>query len=59
MGKYDDQPEERSSTNAASPIVSTIATGPMSDGRAEDFASQGMHRQTDKTDFLISTYTPT
>lgn len=43
MGKYDDQPEERSSSNAANPIVSNIAAGPISDGRPEDFASQGMN----------------
>lgn len=41
MGKYDDQSEERSPSNAANPMVSSMAAGPVTDGRAEDFVSQG------------------
>lgn len=38
MGKYDDQSEERSPSNAANPMGSSV---PVADGRAEDFFSQG------------------
>lgn len=41
MGKYDDQSEERSPSNAANSMVSSMSAGPVTDGRAEDFVSQG------------------
>lgn len=44
MGKYDDQSEERSPSNAANPMVSSMSAGPVTDGRAEDFVSQGAKR---------------
>uniref|UniRef100_A0A7N5ZYF1 Nuclear receptor corepressor 2 n=1 Tax=Anabas testudineus TaxID=64144 RepID=A0A7N5ZYF1_ANATE len=40
MGKYDDQSEERSPSNSANPMVSSMTSG-MSDGRAEDGFLQG------------------
>lgn len=40
MGKYDDQSEERSASNAANPMGSSMSGGPV-DGRVEDFFSQG------------------
>lgn len=37
MGKYDDQNDERSSSNAAIPMGSSVSAGtPLGDGRAED-----------------------
>lgn len=42
MGKYDDQSEERSPSNAANPMGSSVSAGmPVADGRAEDCFSQG------------------
>ncbi len=42
MGKYDDQSEERSPSNAANPMGSGLSAGmPVADGRVEDFLSQG------------------
>uniref|UniRef100_A0A8C2ZWV2 Nuclear receptor corepressor 2 n=1 Tax=Cyclopterus lumpus TaxID=8103 RepID=A0A8C2ZWV2_CYCLU len=42
MGKYDDQAEERSPSNAASQMGSAVSAGmPVADGRVEDFFSQG------------------
>lgn len=42
MGKYDDQSEERSPSNAANPMGSGVSAGmPVVDGRVEDFFSQG------------------
>lgn len=39
MGNYDDQSEERTSSNATNP--GSISTGAAVDGRAEEFFSQG------------------
>lgn len=41
MGTYDDQSEERSPSNLANPIGSSMSGGPAADGRTEDFISQG------------------
>lgn len=42
MGKYDDQSEERSPSNAANQMGSGVSVGmPVADGRVEDFFSQG------------------
>lgn len=41
MGNYDDQSDERSPSNPANPISSSMSAGPMADGRAEEFFSQG------------------
>lgn len=42
MGKYDDQSEERSPSNAANPVGSSVSSGmPVADGRADDCFLQG------------------
>lgn len=43
MGKYDDQSEERSPSNAANTVGSSVSAGmPIADGRVEDCFSQGV-----------------
>uniref|UniRef100_A0A3Q3L0W1 Nuclear receptor corepressor 2 n=1 Tax=Mastacembelus armatus TaxID=205130 RepID=A0A3Q3L0W1_9TELE len=42
MGRYDDQPEERSPSNTSNPMGSSVSAGiPLVDVRAEDFFLQG------------------
>lgn len=42
MGKYDDQSEERSPSNAANPVGSSVSSGmPVAEGRADDCFLQG------------------